>query len=78
MKTLIKNLDVTFKQDIYTYQQYMKSINYATIISRLNVTHVFFKLSEFLIDLSKFHFDIFIQVFIYLDYIKDFFIFFDV
>ena len=78
VKTLIKNFDVTFKQNIYIYQQHVKSINYATIIFRSNVTHVFFKLSKFLINSFKSHFDVSIRIFIYLNYIKNFFIFFDV
>ena len=53
MKNYIKNTKTIIKQKVYAYQQRIKSINYATVIIRSDVIYAVFKLSEFIINLSK-------------------------
>ena len=72
MKNYIKNAETIIKQKIYAYQQRVKFINYAAIIICFDVTYVVFKLSEFLINSSKKHFDASNRIFFYLTAIKFF------
>ena len=78
MKNYIKNTKTIIKQKVYTYQQRIKSINYATIIIRFNVIYAVFKLLKFLINSSKKHFHVADRIFFYLIIIKFFSIKFNV
>lgn len=77
MKDYIKNAETVIKQKIFAYQQRVESINYATIIIRPNVIYAVSKLSEFLINSSRKHFDASDRVFSYLVHIKNLLIRFD-
>jgi hypothetical protein len=52
---LIKNQNQATPQRIFEYQQKVESINFAAVITRSNMTHAAFKLSEFLTNSSDFH-----------------------
>ena len=52
---LNKHLKQTTPQKIHAYQQKIGSINFATMIIRLDIAHAVFKLSKFLTNLNKFH-----------------------
>lgn len=53
-------------QEIYAYQQRIGSINFAAVITRPNVAHAASKLSEYLTNPSKWHFDCANRVLLYL------------
>ena len=44
----VKNTGTATKQEIFAYQQRVRSINYAAVITRPDVAYAVFKLSEFL------------------------------
>ena len=77
MKDYIKNVETIIKQKIYAYQQRVKFINYTAVITQFDVIYAVFKLSEFLTNPSKKHFDASDRVFFYLIAIKFFSIRFD-
>jgi hypothetical protein len=52
---LIKYKNIATSQQISAYQQRVEFINFAAIITRLDVTQAASKLSEFLFNSSKFH-----------------------
>jgi hypothetical protein len=52
---LIKYQKIATPQQIQAYQQRVESINFAAVITRSDVAQAAFKLSEFLINPSKFH-----------------------
>ena len=53
--TMIKNIEQVTSQSIYVYQQRIKFINFATIITRSNVIFAISKLVEFFINFSNYH-----------------------
>ena len=53
--TMIKNIEQITPQSIYAYQQRVKSINFAAITTRPNVTFAASKLTEFLTNFSDYH-----------------------
>ena len=59
-------------QEIYAYQQRISSINFAAVITRPDIAHAAFKLSEYLINLSLHHLDCANRVLLYLAHTQDF------
>ena len=66
----VKNTDTAIKQDIFTYQQKVESINYAAVITRPDVAYAASKLSEFLTNPSHLHLDAADRVLSYLAHTK--------
>lgn len=51
----VKNTDTVIKQEIFSYQQRVGSINYSTVITRPDVAYAASKLLEFLTNSSPVH-----------------------
>lgn len=77
MEDCIKNANTAIKQEVFAYQQRVKSINYAAVIIRSDVAHAVFKLSEFLTNPSAKHFYAVNKMFLYFAHTKNLLIKFD-
>ena len=73
----VKNSGAATKQEIFTYQQKVGSINYAAVITRPDIAFAASKLSEFLTNPSKLHMEAADRVLSYLGHSKDLAIKFD-
>lgn len=67
---LIKSKKQATPQEIHAYQQRVEFINFAAVIIRSDVAHVFFKFSEFFINPSQFHLECIDRVLRYLGHFK--------
>ena len=67
---LTKSATQATAQDIHAYQQRIGSINFAAVITRPDVAHAASKLSEYLTNSSKLHFDCANRVLLYLAHTK--------
>lgn len=77
MKNYFKNASTAIKKEVFAYQQRVRSINYAAVITRPDVAHAVSKLSEFLINPSAKHLYAANRMLLYLAYIKNLSIKFD-
>ena len=77
MKDYFKNASTVTKQEVFAYQQRVEFINYAAVITRLDVAQAAFKLSEFLINPLAKHLYAANRVLLYLAHIKNLSIRFD-
>ena len=74
---MIKNEKTATKQKIWIYQQRIKFINFAAIITRSDIIFATLKLSEFLINSSTYHMKQVDRMFRYLIYTKNYIIVFN-
>ena len=73
----VKNTNTAINQEIFAYQQRVKSINYATIIIRPDVIYAAFKLTEFFINSFQTHINATDRILFYLIHTKNLTIKFD-
>ena len=74
---LTKSTTTASPQKIHAYQQQIGSINFAAVITRLDIAHAASKLSEFLTNPSKFHLNCANWVLLYLAHTRELSIKFD-